>query len=398
MTFSTDLPQVVLVGTGVVGRAILDAHLAAGVSVCIADVDAAALHSAVNALRLDVNAWRKQPTAIGDMDAIALIHVSDQVNLSNQVKLSNQAPASSPSRCLVIESIVERLAVKQSFFRAAEEAFGPDAVLCSNTSTLRIGSISEGLQSPDRVCGMHFFMPVDQRHAVEVVRTDVVSDATIAACTAHAKRIGKSPLLVRDSPGFIVNRLLSPYLNQAILLLAHGIDEGRIEAAARAYGMPMSPLELSDWIGTRTMFDAGRAFWQAFPHRIDPSPISPAMVKQKRGGRAGGCGFYDYEDGKRSDRLAPETKAIIQKYALPPITASDEDLVQLLSIPMWIESQCALESGVVDSASDFDLAMSGGLGYRSPQGWTGFFAAVGDDAMATSIEKWSADFKSMRWS
>ena len=108
-------------------------------------------------------------------------------------------------------------------------------------------------------------MPVYNRPAVEVACGEETSTQAIGRCVAHVRRIRKEPLIVRDGPGFIVNRLLTPYLNEAMLLLCRGVSADRIEEAALRYGMPMSPLELIDWIGTRTMFDAGRVFWQSFP-------------------------------------------------------------------------------------------------------------------------------------
>ncbi len=253
-------PDVILVGAGVVGRAILQAHLDAGVSVRIADQDASVLRHAVASLSLDPAQW-----SVIDSEPIG-------ESLPSIVIRSGDDP-SPHARGIVIESIAEKLDAKQAFFRGAETWFDADAVLCSNTSTLRISQIADGVRCRDRLCGMHFFMPVDRRSAVELVRTEETTAAAIDACEQHIRRIRKTPLSVKDSPGFIVNRLLSPYLNEAMLLLGRGITAEQLERAAIAYGMPMSPLELIDWIGTRTMFDAGRAFWQAFPRRFDPAPM-----------------------------------------------------------------------------------------------------------------------------
>ena len=160
--------------------------------------------------------------------------------------------------------------------------------------------------------------------------------------------------------------------------------------------MPMSPLELIDFIGTRTMFDAGRAFWQAFPSRIDPSPIVPALVKAKRLGRSVGSGVYDYTDGRRSSDLPPATQELCQKYQIGELDVSDHDLVQLLAIPMWIESTLALESSVARSPAQIELAMNGGLGFQHPLGWNGFFRALGETKINRAMDVWGQQFKSMR--
>jgi 3-hydroxyacyl-CoA dehydrogenase / enoyl-CoA hydratase / 3-hydroxybutyryl-CoA epimerase / enoyl-CoA isomerase len=244
------------------------------------------------------------------------------------------------------------------------------------------------------MCGMHFFMPVDQRALVEIVRGELTSQATIDQAISHVKRIGKDPLQAADGPGFIVNRLLSPYLNQAMLLLSCGIEADAIQSAALSYGMPLSPLELIDWIGTRTMFDAGRVYWQSFPNRLDPSPILPALLKQQRLGRASQGGFYDYVHGQRSRRLAALTMQVSEKYQRETLQCDQATLIQLLAIPMWIEAAIAYREGTIQSPDDFNRAMRGGLGYQRSS-WLGFFDELGSRSIEQAIERFSQKFKSM---
>jgi 3-hydroxyacyl-CoA dehydrogenase/enoyl-CoA hydratase/3-hydroxybutyryl-CoA epimerase/enoyl-CoA isomerase len=371
-----DRPGVYLVGAGVVGRAILKAHTDADVSVFVADQNPDFVHEAVEQLGLDRERW----------------HVSPLVRLGERlpaVKLTFKGDSSTLSTSIVIESIAERLDVKQAFFSEAEHLFGDDAVLCSNTSTLRIGAIAEPLSRPARFCGMHFFMPVDRRPAVEVIGGAKTSDSTIKVCTEHARRINKEPLAVGDGPGFVVNRLLSPYLNEAMLMLGRGISAEQIERAALAYGMPMSPLELIDLIGTRTMFDAGRVYWQSFPSRISPSPMLSALVKNKRFGHACGRGLYDYENGVRSKQLSPITVEFCQRYRRDEVSLRDDEVMHVLSIPMWIEAAIAQREGIVQSREQFDLAMRGGLGFDPSKSWLEFFEQLGSEAMLRVIKRWS---------
>ena len=196
-------------------------------------------------------------------------------------------------------------------------------------------------------------------------------------------------------PVFVVNRLLAPYLNQAMLMLGRGVTAAQIERAALGFGMPMSPLELSDWIGTRTMFDAGRAYWQAFPSRFEPSPILPAMVKAKRFGRASGAGFYDYQGGERSPELSPMTQQICDRYQRNETTVTDQEAMFLLAIPMWIEAALTCQAGVVQECGQIDLAMSGGLGYRPSGSFLTFFHSLGSEQIANAIDAWCSDFRSM---
>ena len=372
-----------LIGAGVVGRAILRAHIDASISACIVDSDRAALESTASELQLSDGNWNVSPLlSLGsELSAVEFIHTGRSVEKGPPI---------------VIESIAERLEIKRAFFAKAESLFGDEAVLCSNTSTLRISDIATELSRPERFCGMHFFMPVDQRNAIEIVRGEKTSTATIDLVCRHALRLAKKPLVVKDSAGFIVNRLLSPYLNESMLLLGRGIDAEQIERAALAYGMPISPLELIDWIGTRTVFDAGRVFWQAFPDRISPSPIAPALLKRMRFGRSGGGGFYDYENGVRSAKLAPEVIDLTNRYVRDQVKLADQEVLELLSIPMWIEAALACRDGVVTAAEQLEIAMQGGLGFDANHSWLGFFDSLTSETILRASKKWSAQSASMR--
>ncbi len=379
--------RTVLVGAGVVGTAILSAHLDAGLRVTLADQDSQAIERAIKSLDLDTARW-----AITRLPAIGGVLPAVSFDLQ-----ANRAPTQVPSQIptLVIESIAERLDVKQTFFRHAESWFDHDTILCSNTSTIRLEAIGKSLVRPERLCGMHFFMPVAKRDAVEIIRTPYVTEQATDIVTKHVHRLKKQPLVVADSPGFVVNRMLAPYLNQAMSLLCGGVSAARIEAAAIAYGMPMSPLELIDWIGTRTTFDAGRVYWQAFPSRLDPSPLIASLVKKKRAGRGETGGFYDYLGGARSTTIASEVIELAARYHRELPAASDTQLVELLAIPMWIEAKKILAERVVTDTESIEVAMAGGLGYRPRGQWHAFFDGIGHDRILASIAKWSATFRSM---
>ncbi|TWU56236.1 3-hydroxyacyl-CoA dehydrogenase family protein [Rubripirellula reticaptiva] len=374
------LAGTILVGAGVVGRSILRAHIDARISVHLVDMNPSAIELAIDSLDLSDD-WQVMPPA--------------QISESLTTVPIRHGRDSEPRPTILIESIAERLDVKQKFFAEAAQVFADETVFCSNTSTLRITTIASSLQCASRFAGMHFFMPVEQRPAVEIVRGERTSEATIQACNQHVLRLGKEPLVVKDSPGFIVNRLLSPYLNQAMLLLCHGVAADRIERAAIAYGMPMSPLELIDTIGTRTTFDAGRVYWQSFPNRIAPAPMLGKMIKTGRLGKSVGAGFYDYTNGQRSQDLAPETIKLAESYFRPIAELTDLDLVELLSIPMRIEAAIAHDEGTVSLFESFDVAMRGGLGFSPHQAWSEFFNDLGSDTIQSSIERWRPTFKSM---
>lgn len=385
------LPQVLLVGAGVVGRAIANAHLEAGIPFVLADQNEDVITDASLWLAGQGNA---DSTPGCDLDlAMPAVRLTPRKVAGNESKTNSQS-------WIVIESVIEQLAVKQTVFSELRGQMGDDAIFCTNTSTLRIADIASGLEHADKLCGMHFFMPIVGRDAVEVVPHAVATDhgtarSTLAMAREHVLRLGKRPIEVVDSPGFLVNRLLSPYLNQALLLLTTGSNAHQIESAAKSFGMPLSPLELIDWIGAPTMFHAGRVFWQSFPGRLDPSPMVAGLVKRKRLGRHIGWGLYDYRGEVRSQDLSDETKELIERYRTDSRPYSDRDVELLLSVPMWIESQLALREGVIEDAPSVEKAMHGGLGYQNPLGWNGYFQTLGQQAIEDAIANWSPKFRSM---
>ncbi len=384
-------PQIVLVGAGVVGTTIAKAHLDRGIAVVLADQNDQSLRRAARELADHVDQWAIDASApIGGVLPCVRFSLTERLSLSEV-----DTRASAQLSTLVIESIVERLDVKRAFFQQAEEWFGADAIFCSNTSTIQISSIAASLTYPERLCGMHFFMPVDRRPAVEVISSPSTCDNTTRAAQAHVQRLGKQSLVVADSPGFVVNRMLAPYLGQAMTLLCAGIEADRIEAAAKAYGMPMSPLELIDWISTRTTFDAGRVYWQAFPSRIDPSPLIAALVKRGRGGRSSGGGFFDYEGGVKSENLSPTVIQLAANYHRDLPKIDDETLIDLLAIPMWIEAQNILADRVVDDFSSIETAMSGGLGFQPHGHWQSYFDRLGHERIERQTAKWSGILRTM---
>ncbi|WDQ16102.1 3-hydroxyacyl-CoA dehydrogenase family protein [Rhodopirellula sp. P2] len=372
--------QVLLVGAGVVGRAIATDHLLAGCEVWLADRDEAVLSEACDAVLQRTDGRADSASPWGALVPIPIVHLMPK-GLDDHPVDTDAVPV-----WLVIESIAEKLAIKQAFFAEVENWFSRSPILTTNTSTLPIGQIASAMHiHPSRFCGMHFFMPVVGRHAAEIIVHPGTEDAVIAVCEEHVRGLKKAPLRVLDSPGFVVNRMLAPYLNLAMQLLCAGLSATTIRAAALRYGMPMSPLELIDLIGPRTAFDGGRVVWQSFPHRMDPSPLLPAMVKRSLLGVAGGKGFYDYaEDGvRKGDELSAEVSELVDRYARDDFGAAeiggDVPLVaDLFAAAMWREAQAIAATGVADEET-IELAMSGGLGYVAPESnasWRGHMNAI----------------------
>lgn len=355
-------PAVMLVGAGVVGRAIARDHLRAGIPVWMADQNEAALRAACDETTTRGDGMWVTATPWGAKIPLPVIGLSPGDD-PDAMRSSGDSP-----EWLVIESIAERLDVKQAFFADAVNWFERPPILTSNTSTLSIRRIAESLANPGRLAGLHFFMPVVGRHAAELIAHDRTDADVIARCQGHCRALGKTPLSVGDGPGFVVNRMLAPYLNLSLWLVCGGIDFATLRRAAIRFGMPISPLELIDWIGARTAFDAGRVVWSAFPHRLTPSPLLPAMVKRGHTGRGVGEGFYRYQNDERVDEAPRETiVALIDRYrhgewTTPPNVAQ---IAEMMAGVMGREADAIIRDAVADAAT-IDAAMAGGLGFHRP--------------------------------
>jgi 3-hydroxyacyl-CoA dehydrogenase/enoyl-CoA hydratase/3-hydroxybutyryl-CoA epimerase/3-hydroxyacyl-CoA dehydrogenase/enoyl-CoA hydratase/3-hydroxybutyryl-CoA epimerase/enoyl-CoA isomerase len=264
---------------------------------------------------------------------------------------------------LVIEAIVEKEDAKKQLYAKLEPMLAETAILASNTSTIPITKLATGLKRPERFCGLHFFNPVRRMKLVEVIRGKATSDETVATAVAFAKRIGKSPIVVGDGPGFLVNRLLFPYMNEAIELLLDGASIKDIDRAATAFGMPMGPITLYDLVGLDTAMYAGMTMYQAFPERIVSAPLVPALVKQGRLGQKSGRGFFSYQNkkGKAEEDLAVAT--IIGGYRRGERKFTRDELTQRLFLPMLLEATRMLEDKIVRDVRDVDLGLIFGLGF-----------------------------------
>ncbi|NIP82531.1 MAG: fatty oxidation complex subunit alpha, partial [Gemmatimonadetes bacterium] len=179
-----------------------------------------------------------------------------------------------------------------------EAAVDEDAVLTTNTSALSITEMQQGLTRPERFCGLHFFNPVHRMPLVEVIRGEDTGDEAVATALAVVRALGKSPVVVRDGPGFLVNRILGPYLNEAGYLLAEGATVRAVDRALSGFGMPMGPFRLLDEVGLDVAHHVADILHDAFGDRMAPAPALVALRDTDRLGRKGGLGFYRYEDGK----------------------------------------------------------------------------------------------------
>lgn len=263
---------------------------------------------------------------------------------------------------VVVEAIVEKMEVKKAVLRETEQHVRRDCVLATNTSSLSVDEMATALEHPERFCGMHFFNPVHRMPLVEVIRGERTSDEAVATVYTLAVRLGKVPVVVGDGPGFLVNRILGPYLNEAGFLLGDGATIADIDRVAKQFGMPMGPLRLIDEVGIDVSGHAGESLHEGLGDRLAPAPVLLALGRTDRLGRKGGSGFYQYERG-REKGIDESVYDALGSVVPPHREISDDQIRRRLVVAMINEAARVLEDGVIQSAQDVDLAMIMGTGF-----------------------------------
>ncbi|HZE19456.1 MAG TPA: 3-hydroxyacyl-CoA dehydrogenase NAD-binding domain-containing protein, partial [Candidatus Angelobacter sp.] len=259
---------------------------------------------------------------------------------------------------LVLEAVVEDLPVKQALFRELENLVPDRCVFATNTSSLSVRAMAKGLKNPGRVVGMHFFNPATKMPLVEVIRTDLSDASAVETVIALCRRLGKTPVLVADAPGFLVNRILMPYLAEAVALVERGQPVRAIDRALRDFGMPMGPLELLDEIGLDVARKVAHVLREAYGERTPSLGLIDKLVAAGELGKKTDMGFYNYENGKRQG-VNGEIES--SNPAEGPLTPGQ--MIDRLIDAMVNEASLALEERVVARPEDVDLAMVFGTGF-----------------------------------
>ena len=254
---------------------------------------------------------------------------------------------------LVLEAIFENVEAKQALYATLEPKLKASAVLATNTSSIRIETLSQKLEDPTRLIGIHFFNPVAQLQLVEVVRGAATRAQVAEDALKFARKLDKLPLPCKSAPGFVINRILTPYVNEALFALENGIQAELIDRAAVEFGMPMGPIELTDVVGLDISLNVGRVLSAAF-HREIPA-ILIKLVDQKKLGRKSGEGFYRWQDGKAQKRDLAHA-------AVP------EDLQDRLILSMLNEAVACLREGTVQDADLLDAGAVFATGFAPFRG------------------------------
>jgi 3-hydroxyacyl-CoA dehydrogenase/enoyl-CoA hydratase/3-hydroxybutyryl-CoA epimerase len=282
-----------------------------------------------------------------------------------------------PSADLAIEAIFENLEAKQELYRKTEPAMTPDALLATNTSSIPLDELRTAVQKPARFLGLHYFNPVALMPLVEIVRHDQLGDANEKRALAFCKAIDKLPMPVKGTPGFLVNRILMPYLLESMRMFAEGIPGPVLDKAAKKFGMPMGPIELADTVGLDVAASVGAELGPFLGLEI-PKQLDELAKSGKRG-KKDGQGLYTWENGK------PKKPEVDPKY-VPPADIEDR-----MILPMLNEAVACLHDRVVDDADLLDAGVIFGTGFAPFRGGPiRYIRDAGVDAMKAKLDALAA--------
>jgi 3-hydroxyacyl-CoA dehydrogenase/enoyl-CoA hydratase/3-hydroxybutyryl-CoA epimerase len=378
--------HVAVIGAGVMGAGICHVLARSGIQVRLLEVNAEALSKGLCRVRSlldeDVAAGKLSPIQARD----AMHRVAPSMEWTG-LELAD----------VVIEAVVEKLELKREIFTKLERLVRPDCVLASNTSSLLVTDIAGAAVHDHRVVGIHFFNPVSKMPLVEIVRTPHSDDQSLATAVGLAARIGKTPVLVNDGPGFLVNRVLIPYLAEAMAIAVEGTPIPVIDLAARRWGMPMGPFELLDEIGLDVSHHVLSALDNQLGGKLPKPPVALDQMLQRGWlGKKSGTGFYVYpKNGKRGAQadLNQEVAAMLSTGKETPADSADsqEQIAWRLVLPMVNEAAKLLEQGITSSTDSVDLATVLGTGLAPFRGGLVHFAdSAGLDVIVGKLTELAA--------
>ncbi len=375
----SEIRSVTVIGAGIMGAGIAAANVRRDLPVALGDASPPALASGVAKVIEEV-AYSKELKGPDPARAVRYAALLNATSSDSELAASD----------LVIEAVVENPDIKRKVYTRLEPQLKPNAILATNTSTIPVAELADGLARPQQFCGIHFFNPVRKMPLVEVIRGPQTSDATISAAVAYAKRIGKSPIVVHDGPGFLVNRLLLPYMNEALELLLDGVPIKQIERAAKDFGMPMGPITLYDVVGLDTAALAGRVMATAFPDRTAASPVLPALLRAGRLGQKSGAGFFKYSKGSERGEPDPAFDELLQPLLRDRVQLTDDQVESRLFLPMVLEATRVIDERIVRDVRDIDLGLIYGLGFPPFKGGLLFWVdTIGAAEVVRRLEQFS---------
>ncbi|TWU42501.1 3-hydroxyacyl-CoA dehydrogenase NAD-binding domain-containing protein [Novipirellula artificiosorum] len=358
------LRKIGVIGAGAMGAGIGQLAANHGYEVVLVEVDEQAADRGRERVTTLVRKWARHK---------GMSHANES-ELLDRIRVVTEADAIADAD-LVIEAIVEKIDVKQNLFRTLDRIMSPETILATNTSSLSVDAMANATGRGRLVAGLHFFNPVHKMELVEVVRAKQTDDATIARLLGFVRAIGKTPVVTADTPGFLVNRVLFPYLGEAVLMVAEGHSIRDLDNQTRSFGMPMGPLELLDQVGLDVAWHVARSLDNIVSGLRPVLDQLQMMVDDGRMGKKSGSGFYRYRNGKRTAeatfprlKSAPSHAGAADGHEARFVNDSLTTTQRRLLYPMLTESIRCKEQGVVDKCWAIDLAMVLGTGFAPHTG------------------------------
>ena len=372
--------QAAVLGAGIMGGGIAYQSASKGVPVIMKDINQKSLNLGINEAAKLLNKQLER----GKIDGIKLANVIATIQPTLDYSGFERVD-------IVVEAVVENPKVKAAVLAETESKVRDDTILASNTSTIPISYLAKSLQRPENFCGMHFFNPVHRMPLVEVIRGEKTSEATLAKVVAWASKMGKTPIVVNDCPGFFVNRVLFPYFAGFSLLLRDGADFQQIDKVMeKKFGWPMGPAWLLDVVGIDTAHHAQSVMADGFPERMkkDYRDAIDVLFDENRYGQKNQLGFYRWQTdhkGKAKKVADADVDTLLQSVSQPKREFSDDEIIARMMIPMINEVVRCLEEGVIASPAEADMALVYGLGFPPFHG--GVFRYLDTQGNAQFVEQ-----------
>ncbi|TAK00406.1 MAG: hypothetical protein EPO39_15720 [Candidatus Manganitrophaceae bacterium] len=371
-----------VVGSGVMGAGIAQVITYSGLPVILKDVNQAAVDKGLETIRkIYQSRVDKGKMTASEMEQKMML-VTGATDYSGFSDVD-----------IVIEAIYEDLDVKRKLFQELEKNCPESTIFASNTSSLPISAIAAATKKPEKMIGMHFFNPAPVMKLVEVIPGLGTSQDTVDDVVAFTESLRKIPIRVQECAGFLVNRLLMPYLNEAALALQEGAAPAKqIDEAIVGFGMPMGPFILSDMIGIDVAVKVADILFDAYGPRVNPAELWTALYQAGRYGTKSGAGFYDYAEGK-----GESVESIIGRIQKQTGKKGSRFSVNRLMMPMINEAVISLQEGVA-TAGDIDIAMMAGTGFPQDKGGPLHYAdQVGVDVVLSELQTLAKELGPRFW-
>lgn len=347
-----------VLGAGIMGGGIAYQSASKGVPVLMKDISQASLETGMKEASKLLNKQLER----GRINGLKMADILASITPSLHYAGIEQAD-------VIVEAVVENPKVKAAVLSEVEALLPEGAVLTSNTSTIPIDLLAKSLKRPENFCGMHFFNPVHRMPLVEVIRGKDTSEETVARVVAYAAKMGKSPVVVNDCPGFFVNRVLFPYFAGFSMLLRDGADFTKVDKVMeKKFGWPMGPAYLLDVVGIDTAHHAQAVMAEGFPERMAKSyrDAVDVMFESERFGQKNGVGFYKYSidrKGKPKKDVDADVTGLLASVLGSAADYSDEEIINRMMVPMINEVVRCLEEGIIATPQEADMALVYGLGF-----------------------------------